>query len=107
MGSAQEFDETCILGRFLQNDEFCFCDRHALGLEQQVTEILVAAAPSKKSLDVAIDSFHLSTRKTLVEADFGQSFGVAAGPRLNTDAFTVSSSDGPNEMSSFYLVVVW
>src|SRR5215469_4942328 len=57
-GSAQELVETRILGRFLQNDKFCFCDRHALSLEQQVTEILVAAAPSKKSFDVAVDGFH-------------------------------------------------
>jgi hypothetical protein len=34
MGSAQEFDGACILSRFLKNDKFCFCDRHALRLEQ-------------------------------------------------------------------------
>jgi hypothetical protein len=34
MGSAQEFGGTCILSRFLKNDKFCFCDRHALRLEQ-------------------------------------------------------------------------
>ena len=34
-GSAQEFDGACILGRFLKNDRFCFCDRHALCFEQQ------------------------------------------------------------------------
>src|ERR1035437_7149359 len=44
-GSAQEFVETRILGCFLKNDEFGLCDRHALSLEQQVAEILVAAAP--------------------------------------------------------------
>ena len=33
-GSAQEFVETRISGCFLKNDEFCFCDRHALRLEQ-------------------------------------------------------------------------
>ena len=33
-GSAQEFDEACILSRFLKNDKFCFCNRHALRLEQ-------------------------------------------------------------------------
>ena len=33
-GSAQEFVETRISGRFLKNDEFCFCDRHALCLKQ-------------------------------------------------------------------------
>jgi hypothetical protein len=30
----QEFDGACILSRFLKNDKFCFCDRHALRLEQ-------------------------------------------------------------------------
>src|SRR5947209_8643926 len=59
-GSAQEFDGACILSRFLKNDKFCFCDRHALRLEQQIAEILVAAAPSKKGFDVAIDGFHHS-----------------------------------------------
>jgi hypothetical protein len=34
VGSAQEFDGACILSRFLKNDKFCFCDRHALRLEQ-------------------------------------------------------------------------
>jgi hypothetical protein len=34
LGSAQEFDGACILSRFLKNDKFCFCDRHALRLEQ-------------------------------------------------------------------------
>jgi hypothetical protein len=34
IGSAQEFVETRILGCFLKNDEFCFCDRHALCLKQ-------------------------------------------------------------------------
>jgi hypothetical protein len=50
---------------------------------------------------------HLSTRKTLAEADFGLSFSVVAGPRLNADAFAVGSGDGPDELSSFYFVVVW
>src|SRR6266478_883890 len=57
-GSAQEFDGACILSRFLKNDKFCFCDRHALCFEQQVGEIFVAAAPSKKCFDVAVDGFH-------------------------------------------------
>src|SRR5260370_17921823 len=60
IGSAQEFDGACILSRFLKNDKFCFCDRHALRLEQQVGEIFVAAAPSKKGFDVAVDGFHHS-----------------------------------------------
>jgi hypothetical protein len=47
LGSEQEFVETRILGCFLKNDEFGLGDCHALGLEQQVAEILVAAAPSK------------------------------------------------------------
>jgi transposase len=49
-GSAQEFVETRILGRSLKNDEFGLGDRHALGLEQQIAEILVAAAPSRAFL---------------------------------------------------------
>ena len=57
-GSAQEFVETRILGCFLKSEEFDLCDRHALSLAQQVGEILVVAAPSKKSLDVAVDGFH-------------------------------------------------
>ena len=61
-GSAQEFVETLILGCFLENDEFGLCDRHALGLEQQIAEILVATAPSKKGFDVAVDGFHHSER---------------------------------------------
>jgi hypothetical protein len=54
-GSAQEFVETRISGCFLKNDEFCFCDRHALRFEQQIAEILVAPTPSKKGLDVAVE----------------------------------------------------
>jgi hypothetical protein len=49
----------------------------------------------------------LSTRKTLAEADFGRSFSVVAGPRLNADAFILGSRDGPDELYSFYFVVVW
>ncbi len=33
-GSEQEFDGACILSRFLKNNKFCFCDHHALRLEQ-------------------------------------------------------------------------
>jgi hypothetical protein len=40
-------DGACILSRFLKNDKFCLCDRHALRFEQQVGEIFLAAAPSK------------------------------------------------------------
>jgi hypothetical protein len=58
LGSAQEFVETRILGCFLKNDEFGLGDRHALGLQQQIAEILVATAPSKKGFDVAVDGFH-------------------------------------------------
>src|SRR6266436_679900 len=59
-GSAQEFVETRILGCFLKNEEFGLGDRHALGLEQQVGEVFVAAAPSTKGFDVAVDGFHHS-----------------------------------------------
>jgi hypothetical protein len=41
-GSAQEFIETRILGCLPKNDEIGLGDCHALGLEQQVAEILVA-----------------------------------------------------------------
>jgi hypothetical protein len=47
-GSEREFVETRILGCFLKNDEFGLSDCHALGLEQQVAEILVAATPSNE-----------------------------------------------------------
>src|SRR5437660_495991 len=59
-GSAREFVETRILGGFLKNDEFGLGDRHALSLEQQIAEILVATAPSKEGFDVAVDGFHHS-----------------------------------------------
>ncbi|MGC1907760.1 MAG: hypothetical protein WA715_28325, partial [Candidatus Acidiferrum sp.] len=42
-GSEQEFVETGILGCLLKNDEFSFGEGHALGLEQQIAEILVTA----------------------------------------------------------------
>ncbi len=61
-GSAQEFVETLILGGFLENHELGLGERHALGLEQQVAEILVAATPSKKGFDVAVDGFHCAER---------------------------------------------
>src|SRR5215470_15006413 len=57
-GSAQEFVETRILGCFLKNDEFGLSDRHTLGFEQQIGEILVATAPSKKGFDVAVDGLY-------------------------------------------------
>jgi hypothetical protein len=56
-GSARELVGTRILGCFLKNDEFGLCDRHALSLEQQVAEILVATVPWKKGFDVAVDGF--------------------------------------------------
>src|SRR6516164_3902639 len=56
--SAQELGETRILGCFLKNDEFGLGNCHALGLEQQIGEILVATTPSKKGFDVAVDGFH-------------------------------------------------
>jgi hypothetical protein len=43
-GSEQEFVRNRILGRFLENHEFSLGRCHALGLQQQVREILVAAA---------------------------------------------------------------
>jgi len=44
IGSEQEFVRNRILGRFLKNHEFSLGRCHALGLQQQVMEILVAAA---------------------------------------------------------------
>jgi len=43
-GSEQEFVRERILGRFLENHEFSLGRCHALGLQQQVMEILVTAA---------------------------------------------------------------
>ena len=60
LGSAQEFVETRILGCFLKNNKFGPGDHHALGLEQQVAEILLTAPPSEKGFDVAVDGFHHS-----------------------------------------------
>ena len=60
LGSAQEFVETRILGCFLENDECGLGDGQALGLGQQLAEILAAAAPSQNSLDVTVDGFHHS-----------------------------------------------
>ena len=70
VGSGREFVDERILGGFLKDDEFGLGDRHALSLEQQVAEILVTAAPSKKGFDVAVDSFHHSEayfRATVVQ----------------------------------------
>ncbi len=49
-GSAQEFVETRILGCFLKNYEFGLCDGHALGLQQQIGEIFVAATLLRRVL---------------------------------------------------------
>ena len=50
IGSAQELVETRILGGFLKNDEFGLGNCHALGLEQQIGEILVATTPRRRVL---------------------------------------------------------
>ncbi len=47
-GSPQEFDQTRILGRFLEHDEFGPSGRHALGFQEQVAEVFVAAAASQQ-----------------------------------------------------------
>src|SRR6266566_5267600 len=70
LGAGREFVDKRILGGFLKDDEFGLGDRHALSLEQQVAEILVTAAPSIESFDVAVDSFHHSEayfRATVVQ----------------------------------------
>jgi hypothetical protein len=46
MGSEQEFDGGRILSRSLDHHEFGPGGRHALRLEQQIPQILVAAAPA-------------------------------------------------------------
>ena len=43
-GSEQEFDGTRNLGCFLEDDEFGLDGGHALSLQQQIAQILVAAA---------------------------------------------------------------
>ena len=65
IGSGREFAGTRILSGFLKDDEFGLGDRHTLSLEQQIAEILVTAAPSKKGFDVGVDRLHHS------EAYFG------------------------------------
>ena len=47
-GSPQEFDQTRILGRFLEHDEFGPSGRHTLGFQEQVAEVFVAAAASQQ-----------------------------------------------------------
>ena len=43
-GSERESDGRSILGDFLKDYEFSFCDRHALSLEEQVGQVLIAAS---------------------------------------------------------------
>jgi len=47
-GSAREFDEARILGCFLENHKFGPGGRHALGLQQQVAKVLVAATAAEQ-----------------------------------------------------------
>ena len=47
-GSPQEFDGTRILGCFLENHEFGPGRGHALGLQQQVVQVLVATAAAQQ-----------------------------------------------------------
>jgi len=46
-GSEQEFVKSRILGRFRENHEFSLGRCHALGFQQQVMEIRVAAAAAE------------------------------------------------------------
>ena len=48
IGSPQEFDQTRILGRFLEHDEFGPGRSHTLRLQEQVVEVFVAAASSQQ-----------------------------------------------------------
>jgi hypothetical protein len=57
-GSEQEFDKKPISRGFSENHEFGLGDGHALSLEQQVAQILVASSSSHQGLDIAVDRFH-------------------------------------------------
>jgi hypothetical protein len=50
--------ERAFSGHFAEGNEFGFGDGHALSLQQEVAQVLVAAATAKQGFDVAIDSFH-------------------------------------------------
>lgn len=47
-GSEQEFDGDCILGRFLEYHEFGSGHGHALGLQQEVAKVFVAASAAQQ-----------------------------------------------------------
>ncbi len=61
-GSAQETGEGCCSCGFLKGDEFCPGGGQALGLQQQVSQVLVSPAPAQQGLDVSIDGFHDAQR---------------------------------------------
>src|SRR5271156_3510748 len=59
--SERESDRVGILRGFADSaysEKFEVADRQALGFEQQVTQVLVAAASIDQHADVAIDGFH-------------------------------------------------
>src|ERR1017187_8144825 len=61
MRSERESDKVAILRGFADSayrEEFEVADRQALGLEQQVAEVLVAAPAIDEHPDVAVDRFH-------------------------------------------------
>src|ERR1017187_4253276 len=61
MRSERESDKVAILRGFANSayrEEFEVADRQALGLEQQVAEVLVAAPAIDEHPDVAVDRFH-------------------------------------------------
>jgi hypothetical protein len=62
---AQEFVAMRNLRHLPDSEEFGLCHGHPLGLEEEVTEVLVATPPTEQSFDVAVDGFHHS------EANFG------------------------------------
>ncbi len=61
-GSAQETGEGCCSCGLLKGDEFCPGGGEALGLQQQVSQVLVSPAPPQQGLDVSIDGFHDAQR---------------------------------------------
>ena len=54
-GSEQQFDSARILGCFSESDEFRLQRRHALGLEEEVAQVLVAATATEQRFQVTVD----------------------------------------------------
>jgi hypothetical protein len=52
----------CILGGFLNNEEFGLRGRRALRLQEQIIQVATATAPPQQSLDIAVDRLHHTHR---------------------------------------------